>query len=39
MSSLESIISGSFPELEDELSGFTSAGYADGSPNRADALV
>jgi phage terminase large subunit-like protein len=30
---------GSFPELEDELCGFTSAGYAGGSPNRADALV
>lgn len=31
---------GYFPELEDELSGFTTMGYVgDGSPNRADAAV
>ncbi len=31
---------GHFPELEDELSGFTTTGYTGGkSPNRADALV
>jgi phage terminase large subunit-like protein len=32
--------SGSFPELEDELSGFSTVGYTgDRSPNRADALI
>lgn len=31
---------GNFPELEDELSGFTTNGYVgEGSPNRADAFV
>lgn len=31
---------GSFPELEDELCGFTTAGYiGTGSPNRADAMI
>lgn len=31
---------GYFPEMEDELSGFTTGGYVgDGSPNRADAFV
>ncbi len=31
---------GYFPELEEELSGFSTAGYTgDGSPNRADAFV
>jgi phage terminase large subunit-like protein len=31
---------GFFPELEEELSGFTTSGYVgDGSPNRADAFV
>ncbi|HVM95132.1 MAG TPA: phage terminase large subunit, partial [Candidatus Acidoferrales bacterium] len=31
---------GYFPELEDELSGFTTAGYVGGgSPNRADAMI
>jgi predicted phage terminase large subunit-like protein len=31
---------GSFPELEDELSGFSTSGYTGtGSPNRADALI
>jgi hypothetical protein len=31
---------GFFPELEEELSGFTTSGYTgDGSPNRADAFV
>jgi phage terminase large subunit-like protein len=30
---------GTYPELEDELCAFTPAGYAGGSPNRADALV
>lgn len=31
---------GNFPELEDELTGFTTTGYTgDKSPNRADALV
>jgi phage terminase large subunit-like protein len=31
---------GIFPELEDELSGFSTAGYTGGkSPNRADALI
>lgn len=31
---------GVFPELEDELSGFSTAGYTGGkSPNRADALI
>jgi hypothetical protein len=31
---------GMFPELEDELAGFSTAGYTgQGSPNRADALV
>jgi len=31
---------GYFPDLEEELSGFTTAGYTgDGSPNRADAFV
>ena len=33
-------LAGYFPELEDELSGFTTHGYVGiGSPNRADALV
>jgi len=31
---------GYFPELEEELSGFTTGGYTgEGSPNRADAFV
>lgn len=31
---------GSFSELEDELCGFTTAGYiGTGSPNRADAMI
>jgi phage terminase large subunit-like protein len=31
---------GSFPELEDQLCGFTADGYVgEGSPDRADALV
>ena len=28
-----------FPELEDEMCAFTSAGFGGGSPNRVDALV
>jgi hypothetical protein len=30
---------GAFPELEDEMCAFTSAGFGGGSPNRVDALV
>jgi phage terminase large subunit-like protein len=30
---------GAFPELEDEMSCFTSSGFAGGAPNRVDALV
>jgi Terminase RNaseH-like domain len=30
---------GCFPELEDEMCSFTSAGFVGGSPNRVDALV